>query len=76
MCLRLPEPFCEFCFHDGKFDYAEWHAITCGIGDGLQPWLPEDWTHWKDRHYYTLARGLATTVLILLVIGAWRDKRG
>jgi hypothetical protein len=59
----------EFCSSDD-----EWHAVVCGVGDGLQPWLPQDETYKTDRHYYTLARGLATAVLILLVIGAWRDK--
>jgi hypothetical protein len=66
--VRLPEPFCEFCRHEGKFDYSEWHAIVCGVGDGLQPWLPQDEAHKDNRHYYTLFRGLATLILLLGVV--------
>ena len=67
----MREPFCQFCRHDdGTFNYEEHHAILCGIGDGLLPWLPEDRQHSNERHYYIVARGvttfLATCMLILL----------
>ena len=82
-------PFCQFCrkrvpaqIVDGdwvpehfEFDYDEWHAILCGIGDGLRPCLPNKaWElHEDDWHYYLMARGI-TSVLwavgLILLAGA------
>jgi len=68
----LPEPWCQFCHKmvDGKlvFDYGEHHAILCGIGDGLLPWLPEDRQHSNERHYYIMARGITTIVVVVGLI--------
>ena len=84
--MPLPSPLREFCCHVDpetkvrRFDFDEWHAILCGIGDGLQPWLPEDRSHLNNRHYYIVARGatsfLATCILVRVIGGAHGLHRG
>jgi hypothetical protein len=80
MGRRLPSPLREFCCHvdnDGRrtFDFAEWHALLCGIGDGLLPWRPDAraWALFSDDWwYYIVARGVTTFIALalLLLIGA------
>ena len=74
----LPEPWCQFCHNDdGSFDYDEWHAILCGIGDGLRPCSSNKaWELHKDNwHYYVVTRGITSmlwvVILILLLKGAF-----
>ena len=74
--MRLPEPFCQFCRDEhGEFNYHEWHAILIGIGDGLQPWRPDDESCKPEHHYYIVARGLATAVVAAGLILTWRRGR-
>jgi len=83
MRLRLREPFCEFCRTkvldaDGKrtgetrFNFDEFHAIECGIGDALA--LAPFWRSWqehrKDWHYYIVARGVTTALMAAAVFVA------
>ncbi len=85
MCLRLPEPWCQFCHKVDPetkklvFDYVEHHAILIGIGDGLQPWHTDAraWElHKTDWHYYIVARGVTTFVATLtLLVGVLRVCR-
>jgi len=64
--MRLPEPFCQFCRHDdGTFDYGEFHAIECGIGDGILD--ARSWQIQEDRHYYILARAAATLLTLFIL---------
>jgi hypothetical protein len=71
--MQLPNPLCEFCRHeDGTFNYEEWHAILIGIGDGLQPWRPDEPSCKTEHHYYIVARGVTTflaTCILIRVIG-------
>ena len=67
----LHEPFCQFCHHDDRtFDYDEHHAILCGIGDGLRPCSSNKaWELHKDNwHYYLVARGITTIVVVVGLI--------
>ena len=77
----MREPWCQFCrIWDKKkqkfvFDYDEFHAIECGIGDGLLIVAPMRYAwikHADDWHYYMLARGLATFVALSLLIALAR----
>jgi hypothetical protein len=82
--MTLPSPLNEFCCHvdpDTKvrtFDFAEWHALLCGIGDGLQPWRSDAraWEKFSDNWwYYIVARGVTTFIalalLIVIGVAAW-----
>ncbi len=69
--MRLPEPFSCFCRDDnGKFDYHEWHAIECGIGDALSlaGFARGFKLHRKEWHYYIVARGVTTACMILAAV--------
>jgi len=64
-------PFCQFLRDDkGNFDYHEFHAIECGIGDALRPCKSDKaWRlHKKDWHYYVMARGITTIVVVVGLI--------
>ena len=69
----MREPWCQFCRDkDGKFDYHEWHAVLIGIGDGLQPWRPDDTTCEAEHHYYIVARGVTTFLATCAFILLWK----
>jgi hypothetical protein len=70
--LRLPSPLREFCCHVDPvtkvrtFDFNEWHAVECGVGDALS--FAPFWRSWrlhkKEWHYYIVARGGTTAVVV------------
>lgn len=74
--MKLPEPFCEFCRKkvtdaEGNvvarvLDYDELHAIECGIGDALSfaPYKRAWLKHRTEWHYYIVARGVTTLVML------------
>jgi len=63
----MKAPFCQFLRDDkGNFDYHEFH----GIGDGLRPCgSGKAWELHKDNwHYYVMARGVTTIVVVVGLI--------
>jgi len=81
--MNWPKPPLEFCWSDGHFDWAEWHALWLGIGEGLNP-LPcrepsgvgtkELIEH--DRWYYIVGRGVGFIGLLVLIAVLIRFARG
>ena len=65
----MKPPWSDICrYEDGMIDYNEIHAILVGIGDALRPCSDaRAWElHCNNWHYYTVARGVTT---ILLIVG-------